>query len=393
MPKVNGQMVSSSGKAVEQSPPHDRTPLLGAGPCSDKPMVVSAINALFLVAIVTISLCIIAFVGSARMSSASTLPVPHAVPSQSPSIIDGKHASKGPNVASAPMSSTSTLRGTHAEPSHWPLVIDGKDASKGPNAYSDHGFDSVYDALPYVLADKRSPTLQVLLDIHDRCCPYSFRSNAIPMGDFMPQCFQSMDCAARNAAIAGVPEELLVIKWDAATGRCPIDIHLRSFANTTQVRNELEILTERYEHSLKSLSPRDAMAVQGPLPHDHPVLQVLSTFIRSIAWLHAFGDYNGRFRTLVLQHEIRRLGLGPGAFLYNNNRDIFFESSATYSAKIVEGVELAKKHWDSGVNPWLDTAVVKAHLTRFKPAGQIAGGADGRMAEKCHEGGVWGSIL
>jgi len=268
----------------------------------------------------------------------------------------------------------------------WPLVIDGKDASEGPTAYSASGFDKVLnDGLPFVLGDNRTPSRAVLSEIHDHCCDgFAMRSTMamVPMEDYMPACFRSMACAARKEAIEGVPEELRVITWDKRKGNdgCPKEIHTRPFSSSGEVQQELDKLTAQYLKSLKDLAINDPASLQKPLTQDHPTLQVLVTFLRSVAWLHPFQDGNGRFRTLLLQHEIRRLGLGPGAYMYNNNRDIFFESSSTYAAKIVEGVTLAKQNWKSEVNPWVDSTVVQRHMDRFQASGQ------------CHDGGEWGSI-
>jgi len=283
---------------------------------------------------------------------------------------------------------SSSLRHRISPPlAHWPLVIDGKDAKGGPFVYSDSGFDKVlYDGLPFMLADSRAPDAQMLNELHAHCCEgFGMRgTNDVPLDDFAPACFQSMNCAQRRDAIEGVPEELLRVVWDSPgpSGRCPKEIHVRKSTSHEQLRRQLDLLTETYTQSLSRLPATSSGAVvaQEPLTAENPKLQALAAFLRGIAWLHPFLDGNGRFRTLLLQHEIRRLNFGPGAYMFNNNRDIFFESGAIYMAKIIEGIELAKEHWETGSNPWLDKEIVEKHLTRFQ-------------GPQCHEGGDWGSVL
>merc|ERR1719345_266878 len=70
--------------------------------------------------------------------------------------------------------------------------------------------------------------------------------------------------------------------------------------NPVPVEEHLVALIAQYN---KKVTKRDT---------DQGKIRALSNFLRNWAWLHPWSGGNGRIRNLVLQREIRQLGLGCG---------------------------------------------------------------------------------
>merc|ERR1719161_2344645 len=102
-------------------------------------------------------------------------------------------------------------------------------------------------------------------------------------------------------------------------------------------------------------------------------LDRLASFLKDYTFLHPWGNGNGRFRALMLNHEVRRLGLGCGVFMYNNNKDLYFLTKKLYREKIEEGIEMYNQALATGQSPWLDDAVVLMHKQRFDPDNVMPG--------------------
>lgn len=131
----------------------------------------------------------------------------------------------------------------------------------------------------------------------------------------------------------------------------------KHFKSTHAVVDQLRLLLDRYNADIRSTTLHD----------DELRLHILARFLRSFAWLHPFADCNGRTRVLVLQRELQRLGLGCGAIMFNNNADIYFETTDTYAAKLREGISMYKIASDThdDRNPWLNHARRDEHLAKF----------------------------
>lgn len=253
----------------------------------------------------------------------------------------------------------------------WGLVIDGHDADKGPHAY--HGFTDALGSLNFVLeqAGDDDLTMELILDIHRHCCSmFHFRDHdQIPLSDWGPGCFKSMGCQARLDATETIPPSLVSIKIEP--GGCPVLYALpKVMHNESEIMGGLQMILNTYNEASRLAPPQDKP--QQTL--------ILARFLKQLAWLHPFRDGNARLRTLIAQREIRHRGVGRGAFMYNNNRDVYFISDETYAAKIDEGIQMADLARETHQNPWTDHAHVKAHLDKFPSPGN------------CHEGGGWGSV-
>merc|ERR1719265_2003378 len=107
----------------------------------------------------------------------------------------------------------------------------------------------------------------------------------------------------------------------------------------------------------------------------------LAYYLKDFAFLHPWGNGNGRFRTMQLIHEVRRLGLGCGTLMYNNNKDLYYLTKKVYIEKIEEGIAMYDKAAATGKSPWLDQEIVARHKARFSPNITMPGLMNCRNAE------------
>jgi len=256
----------------------------------------------------------------------------------------------------------------------WGLLIDGKDASGGSQAFGS-SFQQPLDSLNFVLEQTVDDdlTIELILDIQRHCCSkFVLRGGhgggKSPLSDFGPGCFKSMGCQARQDAIATIPPSMISI---TIAHYCPLLYAVpKVMHHNSEIVGDLTSILNTYHEASRS-APRQDKPQQT---------LILARFLKKFAWLHPFTDGNGRLRTLIAQREIRHRGLGRGAFMYNNNRDVFFISDEMYAAKIDEGIQMADLARETHQNPWTDEAHVKAHFDKFPSSGH------------CHDGGGWGSV-
>ena len=260
----------------------------------------------------------------------------------------------------------------------WALAIDGKDAPQGPNifGYNRCGFALFLAVYPYALGEAGNTdlSLAVLEDLvariqyirhKDGYRAVGGKFQTIPTHDHMPECFHVLSCDARSRVIATVPAEIVDIRHTGYPheGRyskdfvknCTIDFVTPRNDRSFNIRDTLDRLITNYTRTLKNIPSND---LDGKI-------MTLARLLKSFAWLHPFPDGNGRLRTIILQRELRRLGLGHAAFMYNNNRDVYFIDDEMYVAKIKEGIRMADIGLQTKANPWQDTANRKAHRRHF----------------------------
>lgn len=254
----------------------------------------------------------------------------------------------------------------------WALLIDGKDAQKGCNAYG-HGFWPAFDALD--LALQRFGNLELNLTLVEQlmCCGTYRGDKVVPLADFAPDCFRSMSCKTKKDIFADVLPELIHI---TSSENCPAEIALPAHPTA---KNTLRDILDNYNVDMRKAMENSFDSWQEIVEGK---ILILTRFLRNLAWLHPLKNGNGRLRTILLQHEVRRCGLGRGAAMFNNNRDVFFINSSTYAAKIKEGIHMADKMFAEKQNPWLNKTNVEAHIRMFPTP-----------SSTCHEGGGWGSVL
>jgi len=287
----------------------------------------------------------------------------------------------------------------------WALAIDGKDAKLGPHAYDHCGFRLFLAQYTFALGEAGHNELStefILELVHragwDRQREYRVRKGdghfgLIPLNDHIPTCYEVMSCEARADVLATIPAEVLQIYNEsnikAVRHRigslfsqgdpCPIWFPTPRVDVAYNISSTLRLLVANYTHSLRK---QDSMNSEARI-------LILANFLRSFAWMHPFADGNGRLRTIILQRELRRLGLGRGAFMYNNNRDVYFINDKTYAAKIREGIRMADIGMRTKVNPWLDAANVEKHLSDFPTPFTRPGACVDKIRWAFPEADVW----
>lgn len=312
----------------------------------------------------------------------------------------------------------------------WALAVDGRDAADGPRAYSASSFDDAIATMRTVLAEDNSEdlTMDIASDIREDCCSadkswgYRTPKYGAPLcrqgfGGPLGICMSLVsDCELKRSIVADLPKSIirLVYKKSELSRRSSciqkdVKAHVSSLSRlsdvvgieTEEIKNSTtrpcpeacidKILTVASLDASKEFS--DMLSVYNAdlklaLLHkgnntqvfQQQQLHALAKFMRAMAWLHPFTDANGRFRNLLMQREIKRLGLGCGAMMYNNNRDIYFTNTSTYARKIEEAISVANDAREAerasdrnkpAVNPWLDPVRVARHGTRFPPPGNV----------------------
>jgi len=94
-------------------------------------------------------------------------------------------------------------------------------------------------------------------------------------------------------------------------------------------------------------------------------LKAIGFLMRNLAFGHGLQDHNGRTRGAIMQHELRRLGLGCGTFMFNNNKDMAFNTPEYAVGKIQEGIDAYSDWQKTKVNPWSHQEHVDAHKQNF----------------------------
>jgi len=227
----------------------------------------------------------------------------------------------------------------------------------GPHGYDGDGFEKGLSTLPFVLGSTDPFSWDLAKRIRNMCCStLPWRTDGpMPMNGQYADCFTRMDCKDQQAAISGVPKEWIHTTEGNQSG-CLESIS--SFVpNRYVVELSLHDVLEEYAKDSKALLQEGASF--------HAKLDRLVQMLRQVAWLHAFRNFNGRFRTLLLQREIRYLGLGSGAAMYNNNLDVFFIDVNTYKKKIIEGIRMLDHSLKRNANAWLNPHYVHEHKKRF----------------------------
>eukprot|EP00931_Biecheleriopsis_adriatica_P027435 TRINITY_DN16503_c0_g1_i1.p1 TRINITY_DN16503_c0_g1~~TRINITY_DN16503_c0_g1_i1.p1 ORF type:complete len:217 (+),score=40.43 TRINITY_DN16503_c0_g1_i1:250-900(+) len=94
----------------------------------------------------------------------------------------------------------------------------------------------------------------------------------------------------------------------------------------------------------------------------------LVRLLRTLAFLHPLSPRNGRSRLLLLQHQLRAMSIAGGTFMYNNNKNIYFDPVEVWMDKLQEGISMYNLAASSHSNPWASKAAIQDHLSRFARA-------------------------
>lgn len=241
---------------------------------------------------------------------------------------------------------------------YYGLIIDGKDAHKGPHVYDwDHMFfPNVFQGMQLVYADQNAGplTMGVIDQLHQKCCcgfNWEAETSRHPAGrDIHPRCSNQMSCEERVALLAGMWPELYQHNGNST---CPTDLKLLTNQEVPK-KKLVENLLNEYNSAIEKASSDDEK------------LTALARLARTWMWIHPMGSGNGRIHSLMLQREVRRLGLGCGLMLYNQNKDAFVDTEEMMVSKLKEGIEMFKKSAASGKNEWLNNENVALHVSQHK---------------------------
>merc|ERR1719440_1699057 len=104
----------------------------------------------------------------------------------------------------------------------------------------------------------------------------------------------------------------------------------------------MEALLANYSKAVDSNPPVDV------------ALTHLAVLMQNLAYLHPLRDRNGRSRLMLLQHALRHQGIACGTMMYNNNKNIYFDTAQEIADKIKEGINMYNDALETGfaVNPW-----------------------------------------
>jgi len=257
------------------------------------------------------------------------------------------------------------------------LIIDGKDAKQGPHVYDwDHKFfPKVFSAMQWVYQNEEGehsgpPTMDTIMKIHDHCCvDWNFRENTLhPSGrDIHPKCSNMMSCAERNAILEGMWEELYQSSGDKS---CPKDISIVQRNPEVSKKALVEKLLKEYNGAIAKAANNDEK------------LMAVANMSKTFMWIHPMGSGNGRLHSVLVQREIRRLRLGCGLMMFNQNKDAFVDTVSGMYNKLKEGLEMFDKSVATGKNAWLEQESVDAHFARHKLPDSL---------KKCSEQKTFGS--
>eukprot|EP00747_Dinoflagellata_sp_TGD_P184827 gnl/TRDRNA2_/TRDRNA2_40838_c0_seq2.p1 gnl/TRDRNA2_/TRDRNA2_40838_c0~~gnl/TRDRNA2_/TRDRNA2_40838_c0_seq2.p1 ORF type:complete len:335 (-),score=26.85 gnl/TRDRNA2_/TRDRNA2_40838_c0_seq2:167-1171(-) len=256
-------------------------------------------------------------------------------------------------------------------PPEWSYFIDGKDAAKGPKAYGQTYYDNMMVALKS-LGDNELTT-ESFMALRDKTPGILNLRNTTCFGAMcrvmleLPTCIRAMvNNSVKQEILADLPVGLVNVSYANESQQGVIQEMSLNVMNDVTIRKHLDGIFRKYNSDLQHANTH-THAQTGSVETKHQLLTSIARMLRSLAFLHPFIDGNGRIRLLVLQQEIRRLKLGCGAVMFNNNADIYFGTTETYVAKISEGIRMANKFDRTADfrNPWLEERARREHLERF----------------------------
>lgn len=248
----------------------------------------------------------------------------------------------------------------------WGVFVDGKDAAdpRSPHIYDwdRNFFQKVSKTLSTVYANEENNVGKKDLTIDQieryRTMSYSDLEYGQP-GDFaareiMPDCTDKMDCKDVLSLLVHIPKTLYTSSHGDKS--CPRGLMAAPYEDK---KSMLKHILEHYNKKINK--------VKGETQAEkEQLLDALVAFTRSFAFLHPYANGNGRLRNILLQREIRRLGLGCGTMMYNNNKDAFVDGHDRQVGKVREGIRMFNEAVKTDKNPWISPETIKMHKVNFQ---------------------------
>jgi len=228
----------------------------------------------------------------------------------------------------------------------WGLFMDGRDASHGRCGYGCQYADSMTTALKgmYRMLDRKELPVDRLTVHHFHrikdMTHRDWRNFDNPAAHQVRSCHSVM----HHEDVRHIMQDITTInRWSYQPGH-PVDYD-----------RVLSGLFHTYNQGVAEAATTDDL------------LKHLARLLRDIAFIHPLTGGNGRSRLLLLQYELRRLNIACGAMMWNNNKDMYFDTLETTILKIKEGIEVFQEASQEGFaeNPWSRQATIDRHFQRF----------------------------
>jgi len=274
----------------------------------------------------------------------------------------------------------------------WGMILDGKDHSQGKSAYNWHDFKNAYKSLAFMMKEKPDEPLSydLLMKARKICCNPEKQSTAFDWAAERPSAYEGamfrgyacLECDHLKTIIDETPKAYMHVK--KGTTNSFAKTQPKSCDDIESVRLRPKSI-EKTQKLFKELIHEYNQDIKTKVT-DEEKLARLATYLKEFAFLHPWGNGNGRFRTMMMNREVRRLGLGCGAMMYNNNKDLYYLKKETYVEKLQEGIAMYHSAVKTGTSPWVDEAVVAAHKERFAPEKVMPGLMDCEAAQSVTTG-------
>jgi len=267
----------------------------------------------------------------------------------------------------------------------WGQILDGKDHDKGKHAYDWHGFGMAYDALKFLMEESPNEpmTYERLMKARHVCCNSKAGKNFGWAGTdevaYEGPVFKSYTCLECNhmkKLLDDVPTEFFKIKKGTNKNLKHSPTACSEYSSVLLKPKSVSSTESKFKELLTAYNEDVAK-----ITTDEEKLHRLASFLKDYAFLHPWGNGNGRFRALMLNHEVRRLGLGCGTLMYNNNKDLYYITKDMYREKIKEGLAAYDTAMETGKSPWVDADFVESHKTKYHPNITMPGLMNCRKAE------------
>lgn len=242
----------------------------------------------------------------------------------------------------------------HVNTSMWGIWIDGRNSGGGENAYGkDYAPLDAFEKI-YSIPLDRKLDVQLFLEIkHSLQQKWRHKDNPIYLE--VANCHKEVIPAAQVKKIMSTVSVL-------DNNYCQEPIQTTSCHNQLSEEQYTKAIAKLFQDYSNEVKPK----VSGN-PSDEQVLNQIGVLMQNLAYLHPLQDRNGRSRLLLLQYILRQQGIACGTMMYNNNKNIYFETVPEVVGNIKEGIEkyVEAQNSDFAFNPWVSKE--ESHFHNFPP--------------------------